>query len=524
MDSDFPPMIISSFQDRFVSLYFDLSRKKNDQELEQVKTKISVILKDSLYPVDKCQMDLMGRLVLHTRDIMYGKGERDLTYMMLHAWYEVFPEYAFHFFRIIVLFYGSWKDVPYFCDYIRRQTGDPYHPFIFFAIELMNAELKSDMASKGPISNVAKWVPREKSKFDWLLLLLCDHWTKTVTPHIFRYAISKEQKERAVKKSRYLYRKMFTGLCKKMEIVETKMCRKEWDKIVPSSVSHGSLIKYWNTFLGQSNSTLANKIAEYYTRPREETNSARVLPKNQLISSNIVNKITLHNHIENKTTKNMANILWNQSLRTPLSFGLCIPMIDVSLSMKTNGVLETAIDIGCWLAQHSHIVDDEMRLMFLGHQPNWIQIPKENLDSHMKSIISNLPPITSKNIMGGFSLLLESILDAKMSAVQVQKIKIVVLSEFSEEMEKLEQDIETLFHEGGLRSSFKTPFPPPYIVYWNLSTVSINVSCGKNAMYLSGASVSVAKIALNQSFPKNETPFDLLSSVLSSDRYSMGEI
>ena len=67
-------------------------------------------------------LSLLYKLIGHTRDIIDGKGEYTLTYMMIHTWYEFYPTLAFFALKCLVDLddpklhqYGSWKDLKYFC-------------------------------------------------------------------------------------------------------------------------------------------------------------------------------------------------------------------------------------------------------------------------------------------------------------------------------------------------------------------------------------------------------------------------
>ena len=80
-------------------------------------------------------MSIMFRLIGHTRDIIDGKGEYNLSYMLLSVWLKHYPDLAFFAFDLFVLGdsethpYGSWKDVKYMIDYMERRGGRPEKSF-----------------------------------------------------------------------------------------------------------------------------------------------------------------------------------------------------------------------------------------------------------------------------------------------------------------------------------------------------------------------------------------------------------
>ena len=81
------------------------------------------------------ELTILYVLIGQTRDIVYGKGEYRLAYMLVYVWYQYYPELALFAFETFVLpqkhtspVYGSWKDVKYFCRYLYERN--PYHPLI----------------------------------------------------------------------------------------------------------------------------------------------------------------------------------------------------------------------------------------------------------------------------------------------------------------------------------------------------------------------------------------------------------
>ena len=71
-------------------------------------------------------MNYLYKLIAQTRDIIKGKGEYNLSYMLLSEWLLLGDEYIPDIYKVLDLFvdienehpYGSWKDLKYFCHYI----------------------------------------------------------------------------------------------------------------------------------------------------------------------------------------------------------------------------------------------------------------------------------------------------------------------------------------------------------------------------------------------------------------------
>ena len=68
--------------------------------------------------------------------------------------------------------YGSWKDIKYFCEYVKNASGAYNHPLIYQACWLLTEQLKIDVQHNFPISLVGKWCPREKKKYGWVFNII----------------------------------------------------------------------------------------------------------------------------------------------------------------------------------------------------------------------------------------------------------------------------------------------------------------------------------------------------------------
>ena len=121
---------------------FQLVRTKDVTDLRQ-KFNLLLLTED----IDK--LLLLAKLTMNVRDLN-GKGERDLTYMMLLEWWNKRPEFAYYIFETMMLSkdqaepYASWKDIKYLCNYIKNNTSNTEHPFIMWLVELTNHHLKID--------------------------------------------------------------------------------------------------------------------------------------------------------------------------------------------------------------------------------------------------------------------------------------------------------------------------------------------------------------------------------------------
>jgi len=95
-------------KEQLVGLYFHITRTKSHQKLDIVRTSLGTVLdvfkknlstNPGLMPYFK----QFYRMVGQTRDMFYGKGEHELTYMMLWEWYKRYPVLAIYAVHRLVL-------------------------------------------------------------------------------------------------------------------------------------------------------------------------------------------------------------------------------------------------------------------------------------------------------------------------------------------------------------------------------------------------------------------------------------
>jgi hypothetical protein len=217
------------------------------------------------------------KMIVQTRDIYEGKGERDVTYMLIYTWYKHYPVLTVNVLPFIIQ-YGCWRDICGICNYIydlsgqgslnpttnfigdRRSPekfGDDSHPLIETCVEIMIEQLEKDENCAGTgtgISLAAKWVPREKRQNQWLYDLFVLKWSDKKWPYILNTSkYSCNAYYSAWNKCRMKFRKMISYLTKKIDIIETKQCSGKWATIHPCHVNIGTIIKQKECLLNIKN-------------------------------------------------------------------------------------------------------------------------------------------------------------------------------------------------------------------------------------------------------------------------------
>jgi len=403
----------NSIQERILQFSFQLTRTN-----ETVTQSLSIVLRDLLTflkskvvaktnftpfsiaerEIARGHLSILYRMIGHTRDIICGKGEYNLTYMMIYTWYDFFPELAQ--FALLCLVdlgdkkvhqYGSWKDIKYFCEYCNNQgPAGLYHPLIAYAIEIMNSQLKRDDfiltnvdtnvdtsvdANVYDISLVAKWIPREKSSFGWL-------YEAFATNYFYNYvvtAITPEGKRKAILKCKTAYRKLLSELNRKIDTLQIKQCGHLWGDIDFNKVTSISLSKQKKAFLNiKKDGTVRypddeDRIicAENFQERIKTALKGEVEMKGKRLGMADFTKQARELLINgNQDEIDLLNSQWRDSSCQNKALGKMIAMVDVSGSME--GVpMEVAIALGIRIAEKSSI---GKRVMTFSSSPTWINL------------------------------------------------------------------------------------------------------------------------------------------------------
>jgi hypothetical protein len=513
-DIEFPSLdSVYGYEYKLNDLFFNLSRKTDSSELSKTKELFSSLVSE--YKNDDSKIDLLFKLVLYTRDIGKGKGEQLLSYMMLFEFYKIFPDKAYKLLELFVWKYGSWRDIPYLCDYISKTTSKNDSPFIIKAVNIMNDQLYKDMkkGEKDVISTAAKWVPREGSKFSWLFDLLMENWTRRYCPYIFYTATTPEKMIKARSKASANYRKVFTILSRRLNLVETKLCNHiEFYDIDPLMINKKTMSKQWNlSFDMEFNSDI---IRQYYP-PGTQKNYNSFSPRDLMMEKGKelefsrragggkgeppVPPIIRDSHYSGKlsTINTRYSISWlvEISLKTPIgqmdrinklwqniivnkNLGPCIPVIDISSSVEKTGNIYSIIGNALLITKHSSIRG--IRILFLSNEPLWYKNDSMCNDyvSIIKDIFAFLPPFTNSDILSGFSFLTMNSKD--MNSKDIDALFFVIMTDkgFSS---KTHHEIESLFHNNKLGV--------PKMLYWNISNKYVEMDTGlfiREPFFISG--------------------------------------
>lgn len=543
----------NDIQEKILQFSFQLTRARDKNELEKLNQALHNILSTISCKIQsvverekgKEYLSIMYRLIGYTRDIIDGKGEYQLTYMMIYTWFYFYPNLARYALKCLVDFgdngkthqYGSWKDIKYFCQYCLDQGASVDHFLIRYSIELMNAQLRTDANSQDSISLCARWVPRENSRFRWLFNKLSRDYFSNYVETAKNYNSSKKASLKCMTE----YRKLISSLNKKLDTLQIKQCGKRWAEIDFKNVTSISIAKQKKAFLNVTKDGLQRseeedriKCANNFTETIKLATSGLKEIKGKRVGMEEFTRQALcllsqqeeacsnENH---QLEVELLNSQWRDNSSMTGSLDKMIAMVDVSGSM--NGTpLHVAIALGIRVAEKSTL---GRRVLTFSESPTWC-----NLDNHvdfvdMVSVVKEAKWGTNTDFYKALKLILRAIEEKNLCPEEVEGMVLAIFSDMQiddngNEGLNMFETIKEEYANVGIRLHGK-PFKPPHILFWNLRSTDgfPSLSTEKNTSMMSGFNPSLLNIFCEKGIDALQccTPWNLLLESLENNRYKI---
>jgi len=527
MDTEFPILkkpddssLNNYYEEKIVQLFYLLSRRNNDDEID----KIGLILEETLCSLKRSissnknhdtgmykYLILLYKMIAQTRDIAYGKGERKLTYMMIYIWYKFYPTLAIYAIHCLVDIrilpdncngmdesvngtrrhaFGCWKDIKYLCYFLRSRSQN--HPLIDVAISIMNKQLYRDwtvvhICSHGShdfrniLSFVAKWVPRENTKFEWIFEKSAIQWAEMVTPFYFKNKLlTYKQNDALLKKCKTNYRIVCSSLNRLLDTTEIKQCSGEWNDIVPSNIPKHTMARQKNALLNV-NLNMENRTKTSYVKDRRNcSNNIKeyykdlIQPENTLFNCNfeLGNFVKQYSALwagadddltvmQNRLYQiDLLNKHWESFICKFNTLENFIPFVDIhSFTCSNKNTLNCAIELACIIA--SKTTTDDGHIMFSNHNPILEKFDRkklfyDNISGICDSIHNNDMNYLNDNILIAIDLFVYSLRLSNTSNEDISKMVLVIITN------KEYGDYESFFMK------FDKDYMP-HIIFWNMS-------------------------------------------------------
>lgn len=397
----------SSLREKILQFHFQCVRNSDPANifaLQYIFQEILILLKTyilyNFYEKDELTI-VTYKMIAYTRDILLGKGECQLAYMMLKNWTDYMNMgsecllYSFVSSASSLHPYGSWKDIKYFFHYCTTNGWNENHPLIQYSIVLVNEQLKRDISflennQREKISLVAKWIPREKSrKFGAFFDLLATNYFSTEIPsnvvnnHKTRYKQKQNEKK--------MYRKILHILNVCLDTLQIKQCSQQWQSISFEKLTSISHQRQKNALLNITkggNMRYVEKEDRILCSEKYQQFVFDMLTNNQDVKGTHIlatdftkQAIFLVTYGRSFASFDfqcrLLNSQWRHFIQDIPRLTMIVPILDLSYSMEGDA-LYTAINIACIVAEKSSL---GKRIMTFGGSPCWI-----NLDNSMEFI------------------------------------------------------------------------------------------------------------------------------------------
>lgn len=522
----------NNIRENILQLFFQLTRANNQESkdficslTDKILSSLVIEFQDDLISREEHQeyMIIMYRMLGHTRDILDGKGEYELSYLLLLRWNLFYPKLAEYALKLFVssdnnIPYGSWKD-------IKRIYGlNPDSSLIEYGCNLIIQQLWLDIESEHP-SLLAKWIPRENTKygglFNKIALMYFSHYVNT--------AKTPEKKKLAVAKAKMDFRKLIASLNRRLDTVQIKQCAHKWSEIDPSKQTSITMHKQKRAFLNVDKNGQQRNIDEdrvcCAARFKDFIQSNEI--KGQRIGVNDFTKEALNLIDRNQTLSDEATILnaqWKNHMKQTKSssLGKIVAMIDVSDTM-VGEPLNAAIGLGIRIAENSMF---GKRVMTFSSEPKWINLTEQlNFVDMVKAIREfGCDWQLNSNFKEALNMILEVIVNQQMKPEDVEDMALVILSDMQVDYDNhtLIELIEVQYAEAGMKL-WNKPFKVPHILFWNLrSTTGFPcLSTQRNTSMLSGFSPVLLNYFCDEGINALHscTPWSILMGILNNKRY-----
>jgi hypothetical protein len=520
--------------EQILQFSFQLVRTPNLYALQEIFIKL-------LRQVDSKSDEfiLLAKLVANTRDIVDGKGEYALAYMLVYTLYWFHPELSMYLLKTFVQLedgshpFGSWKDIKYFCKYCKEESLNSDHPLINYAISLMIEQLKRDVIEPPSNASLAgRWCPRENKKHGWVF----DKMAKIYFSDYIKTAKSLEQIDKAVLKGKMNFRKIISGLNKKLDTIQIKQCSEKWSEIDHARTTSITLKKQTKALLNlkKDGSTRSHKedrieCAENFSEFFKE---GKV--KGKRVAMNDFTKSALELISRGQQYSVEADVLNEQwkdsmSLQTASTSNI-IPLVDVSASMHGDPLF-CAIALGIRLAEQSIF---GKRVLTFSEIPHWHTL--DGCDEFVAAVqsLSKANWGGTTNFYMALDRILTCIVDKKLKPKDTEGLVLAIFSDMqinaampagqqtNTAFKLMYRDIEEKFTQVGMKL-YGEPFPVPHILFWNLRSTlgSPCESSIKNVTMFSGFSPALLNGFCKNGIEalKNATPWETLKTTLNNPRY-----
>ena len=501
--------------EKLVQLAFQLTRTSEKPQRERIRTMYRELLQTVFDSENTDDMYAALVLPLQTRDIIAGKGEYELYYMLvgeLSLFSDKINSTKINSTLHLLISgcvdlgeehpYGSWKDMKYLLNYLRDLYGESQlieKPIFNHIVTLVCDQLREDVAADANVSLCAKWAPREKSrKFGWQARYFAiDYFNQFY-----------DGSDLAERKCLTHYRKLVARLNTQLKTPQINQCNKTWSEInFDKNVTSLTLARQTHAFMNEDkNGALRPPSvdrslcrANYLDYIERCKSGASTIKASRVGIVDMVREAMRLYNSDPPAECETLSLQWAAAATTETEADApldnFVAMVDTSHSMcaENSNPLYAAVGLGIRIAERSKL---GRRIMTFSSAPAWIDLDEgATLPETVGKIASDGSWQTNTNFEAALRLLLRSCIEKDLHPDEVKRTVLVVFSDMAIDeadgnARSMNELVKKLFSDAGMFTSHHRPYEPCRILYWNLRSTDgfPCLSTDKNVSMLSGYS------------------------------------
>lgn len=428
--------------------------------------------------------DLTMKILFFARDIRGGLGERRFFRIAMQTVAGLSPESVD---KNLKLFseYGRYDDI------LAVYYSPEIHDSVISIIKNQLEEDKNNMNEQKQVSLLAKWLPSVNAS---------SIETKNLARKIASdLGISEPE-----------YRKTLSSLRKYIDILESRLCKKDYTFDYSKQPSN-AMLKYRKAFLRNDNERYT-KFIEDVVKGNKKLNAGTLYPY-QVV--NEINNVVSLSDDEKKsldaTWKSLSNIENSQN---------AIAVIDGSGSMywSSQSVIpaDVAISLGIYFAEHNKGAFKNHFITF-SMTPKLIEIKGNDIYEKVE-YVSSFNECANTNIQAVFDLILDTAVKNKTPQEELPET-VYIISDM--EFDTCVRNGQNKFtnYETAKQKFNKKGYTLPNVVFWNVNsrTSQVPVTMHESGTALvSGATPQIFNMVKSGDI----NPLSIMMDILNSERYS----
>lgn len=424
-------------------------------------------------------------LAFYLRDCRGGKGERALGRRAL-VWFARTQPALFAAAVPLVPLYGRWDDLVYVWNKVEALRDE----VMAYFVEVLKEDLETPEGQS--ISLAAKWVPSEGARLDKR------HFARELAR-----AMSLGPSNAALRQQ------VISPLRKRLALVETKLCAKQWHTIVYEHVPSCAMLRLRKQFCAHDKERFDAYLAEVAAGRKQ-------LKHKQLFPHEVVAATMGESRPDPVLEQQWAQLL--QDAREAGDLSGCVAMVDVSGSMTgASGKvvpLHAALALGIMIAQCGCGPYKDAILTFTAEAALFPIHDATEEDNTLWATVrrtERAPWGMSTNFQSAFQLLLSQGAEHLPRTLFVfSDMQFDVAGRDSTNLEVIKQTFR------------QRELPMPRLVFWNLNGSISDFPCTvheEGVLLVSGYSPSILSTVLKVLRGERCEAYDMVAGVLESDRY-----